>query len=220
MTVVVASCDKDEDLFYPYYKCMEKYWPNHHEIVYLTESVVNPYYKTICKDYPVEVWTKRIRESLEEIEDDIVLFTTDDDFLNDYVNESKLNNLLPLFKSGVDSINLEMSFTRTDKFTMISGLLYRPKGSLVRVSLACGLWSKDKLIKVLSKDTTPWDIETLQDDKDFNYYILNNTKVLSWAYDGVSQRGALVMGKWHRGIKVFFDIEGIDIDLNIRGFCD
>ena len=43
--IIVISCDKNEDLFKPFYHCIEKYWPNHPEIVYSTESVVNPFYK-------------------------------------------------------------------------------------------------------------------------------------------------------------------------------
>ena len=53
MKIVVFSCDKDEDTFEPFHHCMEKYYPGHPEIIYATESVINPYYKTITKDYPL-----------------------------------------------------------------------------------------------------------------------------------------------------------------------
>ena len=69
MVIVVSSCDKNQDIFYAFYHCMEKYWKDHTEIIYITETVQNPYYKTINKDYPIELWTRRIREALQEIED-------------------------------------------------------------------------------------------------------------------------------------------------------
>ena len=47
MKILVISCDKYEDTFTPFHYCMEKYWPEHPEIFYSTESVINPYYKTI-----------------------------------------------------------------------------------------------------------------------------------------------------------------------------
>lgn len=53
MYILVCSCDKDEDLFDPFHHCLEKYWPNHPRVVYSTESVINPYYQTITKDYPL-----------------------------------------------------------------------------------------------------------------------------------------------------------------------
>ena len=50
MVIVVCSCDKDKDLFYPFYHCMEKYYPNHPKIIYSTEAIKNPYYETINKN--------------------------------------------------------------------------------------------------------------------------------------------------------------------------
>ena len=81
MIMLILSCDKSKDLFEPFYKCVEKYYPNHPEIIYLTETIKNPYYKTICKDYPLELWTKRVREALKEINDDKILLMMDDNFI-------------------------------------------------------------------------------------------------------------------------------------------
>lgn len=74
MKIFVAACDKNSDLFEPFHICMERYWPTHPEILYSTETITNPYYKTICKNYPLSQWTKRVRESLWEIDDQVVLF--------------------------------------------------------------------------------------------------------------------------------------------------
>ena len=67
MKILVLSCDKNEDTFEPFRHCIEKYYLNHPEVIYATETIINPYYKTICKNYPLEKWTKRIRETLEDI---------------------------------------------------------------------------------------------------------------------------------------------------------
>ena len=80
MKILVLSCDKDIDIFDAFHHCMEKYYPNHPEIIYATESVNNPYYKTICKNYPLNKWTRRIRETLEEIPDNEILIMIDDVF--------------------------------------------------------------------------------------------------------------------------------------------
>ncbi len=54
MKILVLSCDNYSDLFEPFHYCIEKYWPEHPEIIYTTETIINPYYKTICKNYPIE----------------------------------------------------------------------------------------------------------------------------------------------------------------------
>ena len=48
MKMMVFSCDKCQDTFEAFHKLVEKYYPNHPEIIYITETVKNPYYKTIC----------------------------------------------------------------------------------------------------------------------------------------------------------------------------
>ena len=45
MKILVLSCDKNGDLFDAFHHCMEKYYPNHPEIIYATETIQNPYYK-------------------------------------------------------------------------------------------------------------------------------------------------------------------------------
>ena len=64
MVILVCSCDKNEDLWYPFCRCIEKYYPSHPKIIYSTETKQHPYYKTISKNYPLEQWTRRIRETL------------------------------------------------------------------------------------------------------------------------------------------------------------
>ena len=74
MKILVASCDKNKDLFEPFHHCMEKYWPGHPEIIYSTESIANPFYKTIVNNYDLEHWTDRVRETAKQIDDNNILF--------------------------------------------------------------------------------------------------------------------------------------------------
>ena len=39
MKILVCSCDKNNDLWELFYHCMEKYWPDHPEVIYSTETV-------------------------------------------------------------------------------------------------------------------------------------------------------------------------------------
>ena len=109
MKILVMSCDKNEDLFYPFYHCIEKYWPDHPEVMYSTETKINPYYKTICKNYDINKWTKRVRESVQEINDDFILLMVDDIFIRQKVNNDSIISLTKYFDDNTASFNLERS---------------------------------------------------------------------------------------------------------------
>lgn len=93
MKVVVLSNDKNTELFEPFHHCMEKYWPDHPEVIYCMETIENPYYKTICKNYPLNQWTKRVRETLEEIDDNQIIIMMDDLFIRTKVDVERINYL-------------------------------------------------------------------------------------------------------------------------------
>ena len=67
MIITVLSCSKNEDTFEPFRHCMEKHWPNHPEIVYFTNGIVNPFYKTIVVPCELLDWTRGFREFLKLI---------------------------------------------------------------------------------------------------------------------------------------------------------
>ena len=90
MKLLVLSCDKNEDTFELFHHCMEKYYPDHPEIIYAMETKDNPYYKTIKQDYPLEQWTRRIRETLKEIDDDQILIMIDDLFIHEPVDVERI----------------------------------------------------------------------------------------------------------------------------------
>ena len=115
MVILVLSCDKDEDTFEAFHHCIEKYYPNHPEIIYATETIKNPYYKTICVDYPVELWTKRIRETLKQIDDNVILTIMDDDFIRKPVDTERIEYLSKQLKDNIAAFYFEKSFDKNDE---------------------------------------------------------------------------------------------------------
>lgn len=218
MVIVVSSCDKNEDIFYAFYHCMEKYWKEHPEIIYVTETVKNPYYKTINKNYPIELWTKRMREALEEIEDKHVLLMADDLFIREKVDTKRLKEADKLVKDNVALVNLEKCFNENDK-EVAPGFKMRTKGSAYELSLMCGIWDREKLIHVLEKDIDCWSIEYGQDTKGYDYLINGGDFIINFGYEYMKHCG-LKKGKWCREVIPFFEKENIDIDYMKRGFYD
>lgn len=219
MVIVVCSCDKDKDLFYPFYHCMEKYYPNHPKIIYATETIKNPYYETINKNYPLEKWTKRIRETLKEISDNEILLMIDDIFIRRPVDTKRIDYARANLKGNIACLNFEKVFNPEDKESGLDGFKIRKKGSEYELSIMCGLWNKEKLIHVLEKDSDPWSVEYNQDTKGYDYYINSGDYIIDWGYKTFNPVG-VCKGKWAREIVDFFKKEGIEIDYEKRGFVN
>lgn len=219
MVILVCSCDKDIDLFEPFKHCIEKYWSNHPKIIYTTETIKNPYYETISKNYPLEQWTKRIRETLKEIPDNEILLMIDDIFIRDKVDIDRIEYARKHLKGNIAMFNFEKVFNIEDKESGLNGFKIRKKGSEYELSLMCGLWNKEKLIDILEEDSDPWQVEYKQNTKGYDYLINSGDYIINWGYKTFTPVG-VVKGKWARECKEFLDKEGIKIDYSKRGFYD
>ena len=219
MKILVLSCDKNEDTFYPFYHCMEKYWKNHPEVIYATETIKNPYYKTICKNYPLEIWTRRIRETLEEIDDNDILIMIDDCFIRNKVDVKRINYARKHLKGNIAMFNFEKSFDSDDIETTLKGFKKRKHNSPYEVSIMCGLWDKEKLLKVIEEDSNPWEVEGKQNNCNYDYYINSGDYIINWGYETFIFTG-ICKGKWCKNVVPFFEKEKIVIDYNKRGFYD
>jgi hypothetical protein len=195
---------------------MEKYYPNHPQIIYKTEKVKNPYYKTISKNYPLDKWTRGIKETLEEIDDELILFMADDIFIRKKVDTKRIDYLVKNFKGAC--INFEKSFDNNDITTNLNGIKLRSKGSLYEMSIMCGLWNKEALIDIMSVDKTPWELEDTYKNEKYDFYINSGEYIIDWGYETWKYVG-LKKGKWCKETKYFFDNEGIEIDYDKRGFA-
>lgn len=219
MKIVVMSCDKNKDIFDAFHYCIEKYWKNHPEIIYITETIKNPYYKTICKNYPIDLWTKKMREAIKEVNDNKILLINDDLFIRDYVDEERIKYVEDNLKGNIALFNFEKSFDNCDIPSQYKEFKIRnPKGIAI-TSLMCGMWQKDKLMTVLNITCQPWEVERLNIAHDFEYYINSGNFIIDFGYTFPGYF-SLHRGKWAKEIIPFFEKEGIEIDYSKRGFYD
>lgn len=218
MKIVVLSCDSCEDTFEPFHKCMEKYYPNHPEIIYVTETKKNPYYKTICKNYPLDLWSKKVREALKEIDDNVILLTTDDNFIREPVDEERINYVASIIGGNIAMFNFEKSFDSQDQECCYKGFKKKNLKGIAVNSIMCGIWQKEKLIQALNITCRPWEIERLNIAVG-EYYINSGNFIINIGYE-FQKPFAITKGKWAREIIPFFEKEGIEIDYSNRGFYD
>lgn len=220
--ILVASCDKNQDTFEPFHHCWEKYWPNHPEIIYSTETLLNPYYKTINKNYDINLWTKRIRETVQEIDSKFILLVCDDIFLRKNVNIQDIESKLDLLINNIGALHLERQFDSFDT-PYYNGTILRNISGKYQTAVCCGIWTKEALLTCFNvPDIDPWQFEKL--NKTFGYrFLITKNGLLDWGYykpDGKKQWFGLQKGKWCIETKHFFEAEGIKIDYDKRGLVD
>ena len=219
MKLIVLSCSKNEELFAPFSHCLEKYYPNHPEVIYFTDGIVNPYYKTIVVPHDINHWTTGLREFLSQIDDEQVLLMIDDCFIRGPVDEKRINEAAEYISGNIALMNFEKSWDENDEETNLKGWKKRRSDSQFEVSLMCGIWQKDKLLKVIERDCDPWTIELNQENYGFDYYINAGDYIIDWGYRTFKPVG-LVKGKCARECQEFFEQEGIRVDYSKKGFID
>ena len=219
MKIIVLSCSKNEETFAPFRHCLEKYYPNHPEVIYFTDGIVNPYYKTIPIEMTLDKWTKGFREFLSQIEDEQVLMMNDDTFIRRPVDVVRIGIAKAILYSNenIAMVNFEKSWDESDFLTEYDGFKKRRHGSRFEVSLMCGLWDRKKLIKVVERDCSPWEIEENQMGYGFDYYINSGDYIIDWGYETFKPVG-IVKGKWTKECKDFLDKEGLIVDYSKKGF--
>ena len=217
MEIIVLSCSLNEDIFYPFHHCLEKYWPDHPKVNYFTDGIINPYYFTIPSQHDLNNWTSGVRYFLQNVEADKVLLMIDDCFIRRPVDTARIKYAEKHLGGNIALMNFEKSWDEKDIPTELDGWKKRRHGSAYEVSLMCGLWQKDKLLKVLGRNCDPWTIELEQDNCGFDYYINSGDYIIDWGYR-TFQPCNLIKGKWAAEVVDFFDAEGIKIDYNKRGF--
>ena len=217
--IVVMSCDKNEDLWLPFHLCMEKYWENHPEIIYFSETKKNPYYKTINGKIPLENFTGRVIECLKSVKCDHILLMVDDIFIRDYVDNNFINHLCLYVNGNIASLNFEKSFDNEDT-TFNGDILMRSSNGKFKLSLMCQLWKRQALLRLCLTPRNPWKFEKDNKTLHYSFLITRNGNYIKWGRENGDWKFGVVQGKWAKECKDFFDKEQIEIDYSIRGFYD
>ena len=103
-SIVMMSCDKYRCLAPAFEACMDRYYPNHPKI--------HPIFGN-------EIWSKRLREGLEYLTDDYVLFMLDDMLLRQPVNEELIEDAIQVLENNpkVAVVNFEKNYREALPFS-------------------------------------------------------------------------------------------------------
>lgn len=217
MDVVIVSCDKNQDIWQPFFKLYKKYWKHDYKTYIVTEELDCEYAETIKTKGS---WTSRVRQALEKLDSKNVLLLLDDFFFHGKVNQKRIEQILTSYNPNTAVYNLEMCYFIPENKTPLNGFIERENKEPYLNSCQPSIWDRKILIERLQGDKTPWEWEYTTVDSKYKHYINVDELIFDIGYYEDKKPWCIVQGKWSTECIELFKRENIDIDFSKRGICD
>lgn len=233
-TFLVNSCDVNEDIWLPFFMCLEKNWPEMNwPVVLNTESKSFQFGKYKIDSYGLfknrrDKWSQRLKETLQKIKTEYVFFILDDFFIVKPVQHEFISQCFDWldqnpqiavfsFHPVVDGNN--------EKSRQFKGFEKRPLRGDYKLNCQAAIWRRERLIEFLKDDESPWEFEMYGSIRmsafDDDFYVLSQDQTPPMDYNMRKNGTGLVRGKWSRGVVVpLFKELGLEIDFSKRGFIE
>lgn len=224
VTILVNSCDKYEDAWDPFFKLLKVQWPDcPYDMVLSTETKS---YKCDCFDVrtvnsPTELsWSARLKNVLNQIDTEYVLFFLEDFFLLKKVRTDIFERALSLIESnpeiGLITFNKRRwgsSFPEeTDYEKCFVELKKKVKN---RTNVLVSLWRKEYFLKLIYEDENPWEYEINSNIRSryagYKVYTQNyeaSSPAFRYCVNPADGYG-IMQGKWLRKNRELFEANGI-----------
>ena len=236
LSIVVCSCDKYDDLWYPYFEIFKNQWSDcRYPIILNTESKTYSHegldIKCLKLYTPEEVpdipWSDRMIETLKHVDTEYVLVTLDDHFLISSVESAKFEEAFDIIKTHkrVSALSF-IAYVPADKKTKWLGNFGRwSMNDYFRINLDTAIWRKKALLRNLKKGENAWEFElnaterALWDFTEYYRYKQGAEPILDVSFH--LRRGyGLIRGKWCWHNPELFAQFNIPMDFSIRGYMD
>jgi hypothetical protein len=219
VSILILSCDKYDDLWMPFFTLKEKYWsPCNYTTYIATDTKDCPYAITLKHDYPVSMWTKRIRESLMQIPTKYVIMMDGDYFFRNRVDQERIDYCVSKMNNSIACFSFEQEFAPTLPCEF-QWFRLKPNMSQFLSSCQAGLWDKQKLIDSMSEDMNPWEWEEKIVNSPYKYYVNSYAPIIDYGHYKYGDIFGVYRSKWVKDDVVpLFEREHIDIDFSKRGF--
>jgi len=114
VSILVLSCDSYMDALEPFFILKDRYWTGCSYKTYVsTETVVPKYGISLRHNYPISMWTRRIRESLKEIDTKYVILMDSDFFIRNQVQQERIDYCLSQFDDNTITFSFELEYSPT-----------------------------------------------------------------------------------------------------------
>lgn len=234
-SVLVTSCDAYEDAWKPFFTLFHNMWPACKYPIYLnTETkeycdnkivvqTLHPKSLLDEKGKPVS-WSKRLKEAVEQIGTEYILFFLEDFFLMSPVREDVVNSCIRHMDEHEDIVVFDFYNEYHEDEIVFGEFSPINKKYDFAVNTMAALWRRSFLLSIL-RDENPWDFEFFATRRWLrtNYKILTHREEFPpvFNYRIKPEYGyGIYRGKWLRNNPILFKEYGIDIDFEKRGFAD
>lgn len=234
-SVLVTSCDAYEDAWEPFFSLFKHMWPdcpfpvflNTESKSYTDESLtiksLHPENTNKKTGKPIS-WSDRLKQALQKIETDYVLFFLEDFFLMSPVRSDKVNECIRLMEE-----NTKIGVIRFYEDFHLPEIIYDEFSKAdpeydYAISTMVSLWKKDFLISIL-RDENPWEFEFNGTARwrrtDIEILVHRSEFPLVFDYKVHPDFGyGIFQGKWLKKNVELFEKYGIKVDCEKRGFWE
>ena len=241
--ILVFSCDKYEDAWYPLFFLMNKYWDDcPYDIILNTESKsynhnfenlkITTY--NLYKPYEKVPYGKRTLDHLKRMDCEYVLITMDDFFIRSKVNTLELEKIMGWMDKDEQIASFclihhddphSCRYPRNE--VGFEHYSLRPRYCKHNYDFQISLWRRDALIKSWEYYYTPWDWEGPANYRSFHdgykYYDLDDDADFPIDYIDYKKNewSGIRKGKWVK--ETVYDLfmrNEISIDFSARGWFD
>lgn len=237
-TILVNTCDKFEDCWYPFFKLFAIYWPEYEGNIYLNTEHKDFSFKglniislKIAESLPVKkayTWSECLIMALNQINENIILYMQEDYFIKDQVNNELIKKYVSMMDDHADihCIHLTDQAVIADltpsEYEGLYPVIYDQR---YRISCQAALWRKDILLSYLRPYENAWDFEQFGSKRSavlrHNFFVVDNNwvkldqfEIIPYIFTGI------VQGKWYEKVIPLFERHNIDIDYSKRGFSN
>lgn len=235
-TLLVMSCDKYHSAWYPYFSLLQKYWSEHPERIVLSTETLT-YSKSDLQIKCIHsnadaTWSSRLKNCLETIKDDFIIFSLEDYFIQDIVKTDRIEECLQYMKDHQDVAVCRL-FNNSDpedqlQDEVIPDFFIADRNVGFRLETQFALWNRKILLSFIDESESPWEFEAKGSKRIvdtqyrflwyrhpggeacFNNFIVPYQMKLMAGY-GIS------MGHWLWNNKKLFKANGLDVDMNDLG---
>lgn len=233
VSVIVSSCDADEDTWYPFFYFFKKFWkdiPVNWDIILNTESKKYCHEGINIKSIEVNnaerlAWSKRLHNILAKIDTKYILLILSDYFFYDNVDTERLLNCLAWMEKE-DKIGAiyfdpndycEKAIINNRHTDFEKGI----KGTPYMANAQIGLWRKEALYELTRYNENAWKWEYLASERtqyyNYDFYFIKKEAKKVFFYDWTADGITVYSRKWTKKCIDFFYKEGIEVDFSQRG---
>ena len=235
LAILINSCDSYSDAWYPFFRIMEKTWPEAKNYkLYLnteTKKYVDSFFDIITINQIGKQrihWGERLRNCLGKIKEKYILFLLED-FFFEYVDNQKITDAFSIIKKTelIDSISFISTYDCENNnhfFEYDNCFVYRKKKAYFKLNASPTIYKKVFLQKYTFSKDSPWYWEFFGSVRTWHSRGIHLAKAAHsnsiFEYD-IKHGGAIHRGKWV-GVstrKILLK-HGIDIDLDERGVIE